>query len=334
MLLMEVMLFDCISGNKYKKEMWNNEDTLKDRQEKYMDNDSNDISVNTGLLVVNDEETILQFMAVKEDFPEIESWNYIVSSEYNSYESLGRVCKICERYNGLNKRVRWVKKEDFSIYKLAILVSGYEKDTERFIYTYLNDTDLVLLDKGVEELVESSFKHDMINKRSIKYTYDTKLLASNNFKEIRQLNISKEIELEYRKLLEDSIETLDNLSNTETVLFSSSDIYDFDDRIHDKINHYLEDNYKDKKVAIKRHPRDFVRYNPDNVKVQYIPDNLTNTIVANDVDVPETWVYPSSLLLRLKDKNIKVLDFKHITDVAYRKLINIMKDNGLTLVEV
>lgn len=297
-----------------------------------MDNDDN--TNNTGLLIVNDEETVLQFMAVKKDFPEIESWNYIVSTEYNSYESLNRVSQICERCKDLNKRVTWIEKENFSIYKLAILVSGYKKDTEKLIYTYLNDIDLVLLDKGVEEFVESSFKHDMINERSIKYTYDLSLLASNNFKEIRQLSISKDTELEYRKLLESSIDALDNINNSEIVLFSSSDIYDFDDKIHDKINHYLEDNYKDKKVAIKRHPIDFVRYNPDNVKVQYIPDNLTNTIVANDVDVPETWVYPSSLLLRLKDKNIKILNFKHITDKAYRELINLMKSNGLTLIEV
>ena len=61
---------------------------------------------------------------------------------------------------------------------------------------------------------------------------------------------------------------------------------------------------------------------------------LFRSIVANDVDVPETWVYPSSLLLRLKDKNIKILNFKHITDKAYRELINLMKSNGLTLIEV
>ena len=82
------------------------------------------------------------------------------------------------------------------------------------------------MDKGVEEFVESSFKHDMINERSIKYTYDLSLLASNNFKEIRQLSISKDTELEYRKLLESSIDALDNINNSEMVLFSSSDIYD------------------------------------------------------------------------------------------------------------
>lgn len=302
-----------------------------------MDNDNNDCNLDKeskGLLIVNDEETVLQFMAVKKDFPEIESWNYIVSPEYNSYESLGRVCKICEKYEGLDKRIKWIRTEDFSIYKVAILVSGYARETEKFIYTYLNDTDLVLLDKGVEELVESSFKHDNINERAIKYTYDKKRLASSNFKEIRELAISEDIDLAYRKLLEDSIETLDTMENNDMVLFSSSDIYDFDDKIHNKINHYLEDNYKDKNVAIKRHPRDFVRYNPDNVNIQYVPDNLANTIVANDMDIPETWVYPSSLLLRLKNKNIKILNFKHIKDKAYQELMGLMRDNGLTLVEV
>lgn len=295
--------------------------------------DSGD-SLNKGLLIVNDEETILQFMAIKQDFPEIDLWDYIISTEYNSYESLSRVSKLCERYNGLNKRIRWIKKEDFSVYKLAVLVSGYARDTEKFIYMYLNDIDLVLLDKGVEEFVESSFKHKKINERAIKYTYDTKLLANNEFKEIRQLTISHDIDLAYRELLKDSIETMDNIDESEMILFSSSDIYDYDDKIHNKINHYLEDNYEGKHVVIKRHPRDFVRYNPENVDVQYLPDNLTNSIVANDTDIPETWVYPSSLIFRLKGKNIKILNFKHIKDKAYKELMNLMRSNGMTLVEV
>ncbi len=299
-----------------------------------------DSSDGKGLIIVNDEETILQFMAVKRDFKNIKTWDYLINSEYNSYESLSRVYKICEIYKEKNsdigERVSIYKNKGWNIYDAIIAVPGYGKEIES-VLSLSRCEDIILLDKGFNEFVKSSFKHNKINKKAIKYTFNKDRLASKNFKEIRELVIPEDINIEYKELISESLKVLDDIvDNTEVILFSSSDIYDLDDKIHDKINRYLEKNYKNRDVAIKRHPRDFVRYNPDNVKVHYIPDDLAGSIVVDNAKLPETWVFPSSLLIKAKNqlRDVEVLNFTHIKDKSYQEALQAMRDHGLKLVEV
>lgn len=156
-------------------------------------------------------------------------------------------------------------------------------------------------------------------KNCIKYSTEPERMMYRDYKEIRKMpRVDYIKDEEYNNIINRAYSLKDENYIGEILLLTSPVRVYVGDNLEyvEKIQDFVNSNYKGKTILMKRHPRDDAKYKfLDEIKVIELDQNLPFEIIANRINVNTIYsVFASSTILSLRDKieDIKVFYFNCI----------------------
>ena len=124
--------------------------------------------------------------------------------------------------------------------------------------------------------------------------------------------------------------------NIDLILFTSplEEDYNINNYI-EKIRFYLEKNYQNKNILIKKHPRDISLYDSLNYNSIYINSLIPGQIINNYYKCEKLYILPSTVILSEKDiSKTTILKFKDLKNKKYLNSFNHKKMKECKIIEI
>lgn len=153
----------------------------------------------------------------------------------------------------------------------------------------------------------------------VKYASLPQLLNQRNYKKIRTLFSGDELSYSKYNSLLNKIYAFspDNFMGDEVVFFTSPWDWEKEEKNNylQKIHEWMHLNYSNRKILIKKHPRDEENYNWTDMQCEFIPENIPAEIIVQYMKEQEVVMMGTSttlLTLLQKIKKIKVFQFDNL----------------------
>ena len=272
------------------------------------------------VFIVWNAYSILQFMLSIDNYKEF----YItIDLDYNKNDD-NDIRKLCEILLE-NKIIKGIISSDelFENSYDTIICMAYIND---YLYDILQKVDynkLILLEEGIYNYLNPKIeeKYIKLHNEAILFVNDTKNVSNKElFKEIKRIKKDQNILEEYINAL-----NYNNLPDNIDIVFFTSPIdidFEYKDYKRDVIK-YLEDKYSGKRILIKNHPRDHLRYDSPLYETFYVDFGMPGQIISKKYDCEKVYAYASTVILSEDNvNNILILQLKNIKKEKYLNAFN------------
>lgn len=177
------------------------------------------------------------------------------------------------------------------------------------------------------------------NENCIKYAMNPQLLWERNYKEIKCLLDDKELLDHYREIIKKTFSV--SGFDYDVVIFTDLSYSEVDYKDSELFVDWIDKTYKDKKILIKRHPRDVHIYDFNQIdisdKYKAIPGEIILDLITDEVVIFQG---PSTLLMHInKDKEVISTHFSSIKmnpnyDQSYYNSIKFCSSDNLIVVDL
>ena len=277
--------------------------------------------------------SILEFISSVDDYKDY----YCMIDSYYNKNGKERISKLLGKFISLGYFKGIILEEQILHKDLdTIAMMSYINDYNYNILNNLTYKNLILVEEGLHDYVTKE-----IDSKYLKIIKSSKLFI-NNKKDVLNKELFGEVhEIGYKdSILDNFMEILDfdkqSLQNVDLILLTSpmDKDYSFKDYLP-KVIKYLEENYENKTILIKRHPRDYSLYNSNKFKSIYVDAYIPGQLINLYYNCEKLYTHPSTVILSEKDTSkSKILKFMEVNNLGYIESFNYKKMKECKIIEI
>lgn len=235
---------------------------------------------------------------------------YYIDRDYNKTE---------ERVNQLKEDIRifdlqeYEEDKDIEVLVGVSNITDYESDFIRKV----NPNKVILVEDGSYDYVaDGSKEHSEIKKDSLLYVFrPNAVMGAKYYREVKGFEIRNSIIDKLCEYYKRQFDILNKIEEDAILLFTTPMSNDFGYESNKETIDWVERNYPNKIVYVKKHPRDVTQYNSNKLDLRFCPNNIPGQIICQLVKGKKIFEYPSTITLMTDDdENVTILEYKKLED--------------------
>lgn len=285
------------------------------------------------LFIVWNSFSILELLLSEKNYSD---YYLVIDKEYNKLE-LNQIKSICEKFvfRGVFKGLLSQDKLSLNSFNTVAIMSCLNPYHLSILDT-LSFNKLICLEEGLGDYFERNIADKYLKylKIATLYVNDLNNVKNKNyFKKVLEIHYYKEILDLFLDVLQFDKNIYDNI---DLLIYTSPINKDYNYKEYlEKVINYLDENYSNKNVLIKRHPRDNNLYNSKNCNIFYADSMIPGQFFNIAYDCEKLYTHPSTVLLSAKDiSKTKIIKLMDLSNEEYKKAFTYKKMKKCKIIEI